>query len=438
MYKLHRMNVLHKNNRVKVVILSIIAVCLCAVILRLIQISNQKKILAVDLLSFVPQTTSTFIYGKSIEVIGKAVHLPEPYQKLIQLLSAGLRQSPSALLCDSKSFVFCQKISENEQNWLLNDRLRKAFSSFAPRMIDHNNTRYYFYAAPLDSFFICTFIDGVFLGSYDFRMLQSAVDAHQQGKTFHCDEYAKAVIKKYYNQGKAVFFDRNETRSTALVQTGDKLSGIITPRPLAVSASTKAKINLTLLPPAPFYFAYEQTVSFPLDSTIVQYAEGNQYEFHLSTEKMASARLTIIPLQPEVKLADSIRKHISTQGKIKACPFLSFFGQYYLFKGNISASGNNDLFWTQWRTYLLISNEAKAIVHYVRQKEQIRRKQSPPCWTTLFSPNASAMYYSNNVSGDSCKLFSPLLKKLLGVGEQQLVLDYSSDGKFTTFSATFF
>ncbi|MBP1617648.1 MAG: hypothetical protein H6Q14_1475 [Bacteroidetes bacterium] len=440
------MNLLHKNNWVKVVILSIIATCFCIGILLITRMNNEKKNRSVHLFNFVPEQIHIFVYAKELSQITASANFPERYGELFSMLSQHSKPNSSLILCSRNDYVICQKVS-TRQEWMLKNKLfRKIFPGFPPKIIRFGDTNYYFFSAPDSTFFVSAFVDGTFLGSYNFEILKSAVDSYKNGKSFHCKQLSRQNIEAYYDKGNAVFINRNKGYLTVItnqrIGEENRVSGC-EERESPLSSSGKLFIDYALFPDSLLAFKCLNRVEYPLDSTLSSTTQGIEYHYFISSKTEGNSEMKVIPLKPGIELIDSIKRNMLPNKKIKGHPFLSFFGQYYLYEASLLSKETTEKchstqFWTQWHNYLLISPNADAIARYVRRKEKNKDKMDYSSLKKYLEDNCSELVYSENFSSLDFNLISPEMKELLNIKNKKVIYNYSDTEHQRIFNAWYF
>ncbi len=420
------MNVLNTNNKVKVMILSIIAIALCVGILLIKRISSDKIDSSIKLFDFLPQKTKLFVYGKDLKSITLAAHFPLNYENLFLSLAQSNGEKPSVIMCQDSDFVLCQKMTKKQQENLIDNSLKKIYPLFPHQKISFGDAQYYFFATSTNSFFVCSFIDGTFLASYNFRMLRSVVDSYLTKENFHLNQPAENYLDSCARTGEVMFMNHHNLDFSIFtakkVENAVLLSGRKNESLKAVT-SPKLEPNFAFLPDSLSSFRYMKHIDFHLENSLLKYAQGNQYQFDVTSESFGNYRMEMIPIRKNVSLIDTIQKQMGKP--IKGYPYLSFFGQYYLYNGRYLGKNVNKtpIYWSQWHNYLLISADMNAIVRYVRRKETYKDRQNYSDITQNYNPACAEFYYSENLS----KEFSPLLKNLLRLNSERLIFNLFSE-----------
>jgi hypothetical protein len=342
--------------------------------------------------------------------------------------------------------VICQKVSPRQEETLKNKLFRKIFPGFPPKIMRFGDTNYYFFSTPDSTFFVSAFVDGTFLGSYNFELLKSTVDSYKHRKGFLPTQLSKQNIEADYEKGNVVFINRGKEYLTVITKQrmGEemKISGSEERKP-PVSSSEKLSIDYALFPDSLLAFKCTNRVEYPLDSTLLNTTQGIEYRYFIQSKTEGNSEMKVIALKPGVELIDSIKMNMSHNQKIKGSPFLSFFGQYYLYDGSLISKATTSKCpstqsWTQWRNYLLISSNADAIKRYIRRKEKNRDKMDYSPLKKYFNNDCSDFFYSENVSIQDFNLISPEMKKLLNIENKKMVYSYSDTEHQRIFNAIFF
>ncbi len=440
MSKLQSMNLLHKNNGVKVVILSIIATCFCVGILLIKRMNEEKKSLSIHLFSFVPAQVHVFVYAKELRLITASANFTERYKELFSMLSRFSKPAPSLILCKQSDYVICQKISRQQEDMLKSTLLPRQFSAYPPKIMRLEGTDYYFFSAPDSTFFVSAFVDGTFLGSYNFEILKSAVDSRKLGEGLRCKQLIRQEIETYYEKGNAVFVSREREYLTVftsqLIDGKNKLTGF-QERKLAFLPGKRISINYALFPDSLYAVQCTGKIDSPLDSSLLKATLGVEYHYFTSSKTYGNSQIDMIPLQPGIALTDSINP------KVKGRPFLSFFGQYYLHDATLLRKGRKGkclagLFWTQWHSYLLISPDVEAVVRYVKRKETKKDKMDYSFLKKYAQNGCNELFYSENSTTEGFHFISPEMKKLLGAENKRAIYSCWDNPHRQTFEALFF
>lgn len=445
MSKLQSMNLLHKNNGIKVVILSIIAACFCVCILLTQRMSEEKKNLSVHLFRFVPAQFDLFVYAKELSLITATANFEERYKTIFNMLSHQSRPSPSLIVCRKGDYVICQKVAQRQKDLLTSNFFPKMFPGFPPKTLRIEGNDYYFYSASDSSFWVNTVVDGTFLGSYNFEFLRTIVAGYKQGKVFWGTATSRAKVEEYYEKGNAVFISKEKTCLTIATSRRMGETTLISGSKegkTPVSPGRKLFVDFTLFPDSLQAFKCTNRINYPLETRLLNATLGTEYSYMYSTSS-GSDEIRVIPLKQGIELMDSIKKHVCAETKIIGRPFLSFLGQYYLHGGGLLSKEQNGKsspthFWTQWNHYLIISSNAEAIVRYVRRKETGKDKMNYSFLTKYGKDNFSELYYSENVSLQDFNLFPAEMKRLWSIEKKKLIYIYSDDEHLRAFCSSLF
>jgi hypothetical protein len=411
-------------------ILSLIAICSGIGIFMLQRLNSDKRGLSVHLFEFVPKQSRTFVYAGKLSQIISSAHFPKRYQKIFIAISP-YQSNRALVVCDTADFVLCQKVTQQQEQRLKTFLNQTVFPLFPPKIRNYRGTKLYFYSGN-DSFFVCTFLSGTFVGSYNFQLFQSVLNAYYSKTGFKCNVQQQETIASYLAAEKAVFISRQPDSFAAItVEKGDgwhSIAGFDTSSAI-VPNQKKLLFDLDVLPDSLFSLQFGDQIEFPFTDAVLRQIQGTSYRLFLCRGEGSVKGLSVYPLKNHILLIDSINHGDAPRGQMERVPFSSFLGIHSLYEASHLLKNNNvgnasSIYWSQWRSYLVLSTDINGIIRYVRDKEKNREPAAHPYIQNHLHDLKGEMFFTENTDIQSPRFLTKSLRQLLGVKHAKMVVKY--------------
>lgn len=434
------MKLLHKNIWVKVIILSVTAICFGIGFFMLNHINLERKRWSTSIFDFVPPQSDVLIYGKSLHCCDSFISLPKAYKDLFDKLP---EEQSSLLIPQNDDFLILQK-----NHSMLDDKLRhllenRIFTAGLSRSKTIDGIRYLFFQNREGCFFCCTFINGIFIGSYNFQVVVASVKAFTGKNNLQFSPEVYNNLEKMVLQKSPVVISRNGTNIYAFNLWKD--IGVVNIKGVDfqnINIKSKNSFNNRLLTDSLTSVSYADHIYLPFNSSIRAMLKGNSYQLGF-LHRNELKQVQLYPLQTNLSVIDTLMNNQKVSLG-NGLPFASHAGKYHLYKADLLMEKDtlkdalSPIYWTQWKDNIILSSDIVGLVRYIRIKDNnsdcyIREN----VFLSHIQNNPVRFDYSRNINLADIPLFNETLLKLLNMNPGEGLISYHNDHGFCTFDGCF-
>lgn len=152
-------------------------------IVMLRRIDHNKQVFDIELTGYVPDSTRSVLQINKHKSLGSFLPLCGNLATVIDAIKNDLSY-PFYVLSDKKQVVCLAKITIEQEMEIKRRFSANFFSDYAPKERKYKDATLLFYPTSDNSFFCCTFYNGLFIGSYNYKVIETMVDHKNTGRYF--------------------------------------------------------------------------------------------------------------------------------------------------------------------------------------------------------------------------------------------------------------
>ena len=163
------------------------------------RLNHNKKVFEKEVTTMIPISASMVLQINKDKKSNSLTHLFGKLGVMVDSIQASLTY-PIYFVNENDNLGIVAKITVQQENKLRNKLDEEIFPEYPPKVKIYKDAEIRFYATADNSFFCCTFYNGVFIGSYSYKIIEQSVDANSDNNFFTNSQFTDILpqIKTTY------------------------------------------------------------------------------------------------------------------------------------------------------------------------------------------------------------------------------------------------
>lgn len=400
-----------KNIKISLTFIFIVVILIGGIVL-FHRIINNKNVYQIDLYSHIPNDVSSVLQINSQKDNKHILPYVSNFENIITLIEKSINYPVLIVQKDSVRCIVA-RLTNEQQNSVMNTLANK-FTTFSPKRQEYKHTKLYFYPINNNRFFICTFFQNIFIGSYNLHLLEEFIDVNKNAKSIS-DILSVDKINTHYSANLILnadsldytvydldFIDK-ELRMTISDSNSDTVNSII-------NDSDILRINqpdYSIMPDS--VISYQIINKYPINNPIARYLNLPAYIFY--TKNNTISPIYAIKCKESKFLIYKELNRLNEKFREKRFDTTDLYLSHRIYTTSKQMGQNifnlkGVTYLTFYKNYLLFSKNKNNLIDYLAHNGNYVQTNSLHSDKELLL-NIYSLFFSNNLKMSHPNYFNP-------------------------------